>query len=114
MAANELDFTDEDRARVEAMAAIWTDVMSMGDKSTALAAVKAARNGDVANLVTTRRSPNDRFWTLMTSLGWAEPAADALEEVPEDLPNRDLVVAHRLSEAGVTMLPKFLAAMCRV
>lgn len=111
MPALEDNFTEEDRRYVEAMAAIWSDVMSAGDRSTAMVAVQKARGGDVANMLTTKSSPNDRFWSLMTQLGWAEPAPDALAGLPETLPNREIFVAHRLSEIGKDMLPKFLAAM---
>lgn len=111
MPALEDDFSEDDRRYVEAMAAIWSDVMSAGDRSTAVVAMQKAREGDVANMLTTKSSPNDRFWTLMTKLGWAEPAPDALDGLPEDLPNRKIFVAHRLNDVGKDMLPKFLAAI---
>lgn len=106
-----MEFTEEDRLHVEAMAAIWCDVMSKGDRSTALIAMQKANEGDIANIITTRRSPNDRFWTLMTTLGWAEPAPDAVEGLREKVPDPELFVAHRLNDAGAEMLPRFIAAV---
>lgn len=100
-------YTPEDREKVEAMAAIWFDVMSKGDKSTAIAAAQPPTPGDDICMLTSRGSPNDRFWSLMVSLDWAE-------ERPEDvstLPKPECFAAFALNPTGKVMLPKFLQAV---
>jgi hypothetical protein len=108
MATNENDFTPEDRATVEAMAAIWYDVMSKGDRGNTMLAAKPPEPGDTITLLTAKGSPIDRFWSLMQSLGWADAKPAAIER----LPSPETFAAFALNDAGEVMLPKFLRAVC--
>ena len=111
MTANDQDYTPEDRERVEVMAAIWADVMSPGDRSTAVAIAFPDKTGQGADtrgtLRTTKGSPNDRFWSQMVALGWAEPRPENLE----GFPNKESFAAFMLTRPGEEMLPKFLRAV---
>lgn len=104
--------SSDDRARVEAMAAIWHDVMSKGDKSTAFRVLNPpadpVSSGDpVGAILTSRGSPNDRFWTQMVALGWAVEDRTATE----NLPMREEFVAYTLIGTGKPMLAQFLKAV---
>ena len=113
MSASDQNYTPDDRERVEAMAAIWCDVMSPGDKSTAFVAAHPEKHGkdpdDTMVLMTSQGSPNDRFWSQMVALGWAEPRPDSLDE----LPTPEQFAAFALTSPGRTMLPQFLEAVER-
>ena len=100
-------YSSEDRAKVEAMAAIWYDVMSKGDQSTALAAARPPSPEDEMCMLTSRGSPNDRFWSLMVSLDWAEERPERVAH----LPNPDTFAAFMLNPTGKAMLPRFLRAV---
>ncbi|MEM7720700.1 MAG: hypothetical protein AAF222_16005 [Pseudomonadota bacterium] len=109
---SDLDYTPEERARVEAMADIWHDVMSKGDKSTAFGVLSPPQDPDsdepsVGIMMTSRGSPNDQFWSQMLALGWAVED----EAATENLPMREKFVAFKLTEAGKPMLAQFLQAV---
>lgn len=106
------DYTAEERERVEAMAVIWYDVMSAGDRSTAMGVSNPPRDPETgeestAVMMTSRGSPNDRFWSQMVALEWAEEDPSATE----NLPMREKFVGYKLTEKGKPMLVQFLQAV---
>lgn len=109
---SEDDYTADERARVEAMAAIWYDVMSEGDRQTAIGVSNPPRDPEtgeesVAVMLTSRGSPNDRFWSQMLALRWAVEDPSATEK----LPMREKFVGYKLTDNGKPMLVQFLQAV---
>lgn len=79
--------------------------LSAGDRSVLHASLAQGNS----TLLTTRASPNDRFWEKLARLGWMQ--RDQLPEGLRDEPHARALAAWRLTEAGANRIPGFLRAV---
>lgn len=107
MSAEDDEYTEDEKSRIETMATIWFDQMSREDRTSALAAADPRRPDAIYVMLTRRGSPNNHFWQQMVSLGWALPSNEAIEGLPE----RETLSAYSLNARGKSMLPRFLDAV---
>ena len=73
------------------------EAMSPGDKST----LHAIANKPSASLMTTRGSPNDVFWTLLSSVGLSKPGTPN-KELTEALPT---IRMWEMTDDGAKVMP---------
>jgi hypothetical protein len=104
VSAEDDEYTEDEKQRIETMATIWFDQMSSEDRTSAHAAADPKRPDALHVMLTRRGSPNNMFWKQMVSLGWALPSNEAIEGLPE----REELTAFSLNARGKAMLPKFL------